>query len=105
MSKDFLPTDYSNVDFSFVYDLDENGLDIFFGVTDTSIAAMKEALQEDALRDNQYLKSLTTPQLEEIIEYYTRLLDLYTDFELYEECENLVEVLDIIEDFYNRSKK
>jgi len=104
MGSDFIPTDHSSVDFSFVYELDENSLDIFFSITDMAIEAVKEALREDALKDNVFLKGLSASQLEEMITYYTKLLDLYTDYELYEECEPLAEVLNTLEDFYGKEQ-
>jgi hypothetical protein len=90
--------DYSDVDFSFVYELDEDSLNFFFEVTDVAIAAMIENIEENP----NYVDEVSSERCLEIVNYFMKLLDLYTDYELYEECD---ELLIIIEAFQNRLEK
>lgn len=93
MHEQFQQQDFSNVDFSFVYELDENTLNFFFEVTDFAIESMKEMIEEDA----SYCEGLSLEQAIEIRDYYERLLDLYTDYELFEECEDIIAVISKME--------
>ena len=85
--------DYSDIDFSFVYELDEDTLNFFFEVTDVAVAAMIETLEEDP----DYPSTVSEEKNQEIQKYFRNLLDLYTDYELYEECEDIVTIMDAFE--------
>lgn len=93
MHEQFQQQDFSDVDFSFVYELDENTLNFFFEVTDFAIESMREMIEED----ESYLSNLTPEQVIEIRNYYEKLLNLYTDYELFEECEDILFVLNTME--------
>lgn len=93
MHEQFQQQDFSDVDFSFVYQLDETTLNFFFEVTDFAIESMREMIEQD----ETYLKSLTPEKALEIRDYYEKLLDLYTDYELFEECEDIVYVINVME--------
>jgi len=93
MHEQFQQTDFSDIDFSFVYQLDETTLNFFFEVTDFAIESMREMIEQD----ESYLTSLTSDKVIEIRDYYEKLLNLYTDYELFEECEDILFVLNIME--------
>lgn len=93
MHEQFQQQDFSDVDFSFVYQLDETTLNFFFDVTDFAIESMREIIEQD----EAYLENLTPEKVLEIRNYYEKLLDLYTDYELFEECEDIVFVINIME--------
>jgi len=54
---------------------------------------MREMIEQD----ESYLTSLTSDKVIEIRDYYEKLLNLYTDYELFEECEDILFVLNIME--------
>ena len=93
MHEQFQQQDFSDVDFSFVYELDETTLNFFFEVTDFAIESMREMIEQD----ESYLSNLTPEQVIEIRDYYEKLLNLYTDYELFEECEDIVFVITTME--------
>ena len=93
MHEQFQQTDFSDIDFSFVYQLDETTLNFFFEVTDFAIESMREMIEQD----ESYLNSLTPVKVIEIRDYYEKLLNLYTDYELFEECEDILFILNIME--------
>jgi hypothetical protein len=93
MHEQFQQQDFSDVDFSFVYQLDETTLNFFFEVTDFAIESMREMIEQE----EAYVKNLTPEQVLEIQSYYEKLLNLYTDYELFEECEDIVFVINIME--------
>ena len=93
MHEQFQQQDFSDVDFSFVYDLDETTLNFFFEVTDFAIESMREVIEQD----KSYLSNLTPEKVIEIRNYYEKLLNLYTDYELFEECEDILFVSNAME--------
>jgi hypothetical protein len=93
MHEQFQQQDFSDVDFSFVYELDETTLNFFFEVTDFAIESMREMIEQD----EYYLSNLTPEQVIEIRDYYEKLLNLYTDYELFEECEGILFVIHTME--------
>lgn len=94
MFESFQQTDFSDIDFSFVSTLDEPSLNFFFEVTDFAVQAMKEMI----MTDRSYVANLPLVQNQEITTYYNKLLDLYTDYELYEECTDILFVLNSLEE-------
>ena len=94
MFESFQQTDFSDIDFSFVTTLDEPSLNFFFEVTDFAVQTMKEMIKTD----RSYVANLSPVQNQEITTYYTKLLDLYTDYELYEECTDILFVLNSLEE-------
>jgi hypothetical protein len=54
---------------------------------------MREMIEQD----ESYLNSLTPVKVIEIRDYYEKLLNLYTDYELFEECEDILFILNIME--------
>ena len=94
MFESFQQTDFSDIDFSFVSTLDEPSLNFFFEVTDFAVQAMKEMI----MTDRSYVAKLPLVQNQEITTYYNKLLDLYTDYELYEECADILFVLNSLEE-------
>lgn len=93
MHEQFQQQDFSDVDFSFVYELDETTLNFFFEVTDFAIESMREVIEQD----REYTDKLTPEQVIEIREYYEKLLNLYTDYDLFEECEDILFVINAME--------
>lgn len=86
-----------DLDFSFVYGLDEDNLNLFFNVIDLSIQEFADVIRRALLLDDKYLRSLKLTQTLEMIAFYNRLLELYTDYELYEECEEILFIIDSLE--------
>lgn len=95
MHEQFQQQDFSDIDFSFVYEMDEPTLNFFFEVTGFAIESMRGVIEEDP----NYLTSLTSDQATEIRDYYLKLLNLYTDYELFEECEDIVSVINSMENY------
>jgi len=93
MLEGFQQTDFSDIDFSFVSTLDEESLNFFFEVTDYAVQAMKQMIETD----RAYVTNLPLVQNQEITIYYNKLLNLYTDYELYEECSDILFVLNSLE--------
>lgn len=85
---------YNLSDFSFVYNLNEDDLNLFFDVTDFAIESMVEVINES----REYTNSLSSDQLKEVVDYFYKILDVYTDYELYEECNDIVFVINTCED-------
>jgi len=85
--------DYSPIDFSFVYQLKEEDLNMFFDVTDFAIESIVDIIKESQV----YVNQLPLAQAKEVVAYFYRLLDLYTDYELYEECDDIVFVINTLE--------
>lgn len=85
--------DFSPVDFSFVYSLDENTLNLFFDITDLTISAMIESIEGDV----DYVSKVTPEKNLEIQAYFSNLLELYTDYELYDECEGIIQIINTFE--------
>lgn len=98
MHEQFRQTDYSDVDFSFVYELDENTLNFFFEVTDFAIESMREIIEQDP----GYTAALTQEQIVEIRDYHEKLLNLYTDYELFEECEDILVIINSMENLIQK---
>ena len=109
MDNSFLLSDNDDVDFSFVYTLDEVGVNMFFEIIDLAVVEMSNVIYEDLGSGERYLKSLPQEQNLQIHSYYSKLLKLYTDFELYEECEDIKFVIENLEKYQekvgNMSKK
>lgn len=97
-----LPPITNDLDFSFVYDLDEESLNLFFDIIDLSIEEMADVIQKDLEQGEVYLYSLSYERNIEIYGFYSRLLDLYTDYELYEECEDIVFILNNLEKYQEK---
>ncbi len=96
-------TSYNDdVDFSFVYNLDEDNLNLFFEIIDLSIEEMADAIDKDLKEGEVYLHSLSYDQNIQIHSYYTKLLDVYTDYELFEECEDIVFILNTLEKYQEK---
>lgn len=92
---------FSPIDFSFVYGLDENTLNFFFEITDVAISAMVESIEEDPT----YGPNLSPERSLEIQAYFRDLLELYTDYELYEECEDILFIINTLEGSSNKSEE
>ena len=84
------------LDFSYVKDLDEFSSSVFFSILDSAIDTMQSAIQKDLDNGGEYLQSLTTEQKAEMYTYYSKVLNLYTEYELYEECEGIKFILETI---------
>lgn len=97
-----LPPIDNDLDFSFVYQLDEDTLNMFFDIIDLSIEEMADAIQKDLEQGEIYLHSLSYERNVEIHGFYSRLLDLYTDYELYEECEDIIFILNNLEKYQEK---
>ena len=97
-----LPSLTNDLDFSFVYELDEDTLNLFFDIVDLSIEEMADVIQKDLEQGEVYLYSLSHDRNIEIHGFYNRLLDLYTDYELYEECEDIVFILNNLEKYQEK---
>ncbi len=93
--------DYSDVDFSFVYELDEDSLNFFFEVTDVAVEAMIENIEENP----NYVAEVSPEKGLEIVNYFMKLLDLYTDYELYEECDELLIIVTAFQDRIEKDKE
>jgi len=102
MNKQFLQTDFSPTDFSFVYDLNQEELELFFNVTDIAIETMLDVLSESS---EEFLKSLNPDQAVQIVSYYNQLLDLYSDYDLFEDCEDIASILLTIEDYFEKNQE
>lgn len=89
----------SDVDFSFVYELDEDSLNLFFNLVDVSITEVADVIDTDIKQGETYLYSLTPDQRNEMYIYYSKLLELYTDFELFKECEEIVFILNSLKKY------
>lgn len=96
-----LQTNFEPVDFRFVYSLEEDDLNFFFDITDFGVESMVEVIKED----KNYVTGLQPGRVDEIIAYFNSLLELYTDFELYEECEDILFVLNTMEDYKKDSSE
>lgn len=94
MASTFSSSLNDDIDFSFVYDLDEDSLNMFFEVIDLAVITMTDAIQKDIDGGEVYLSSLTAEQNSYMFMYYSKLLELYTEYELYEECEDIKYILD-----------
>lgn len=84
-----LQTDFSPVDFSFVYRLDDDSLNFFFETTDAAIESILELVE----RDTTYINTLSTDQKTEMVDYFNDLLKVYSDYELYEECGDILKII------------
>ena len=62
---------------------------------------MLEVVEEN----DEYVNNLKLDQAKEIVLYYDKLLELYSDFELYEECEDIVMISDKVRDFIEKSEE
>lgn len=93
MASTSLPPLTNDLDFSFVYELDEDSLNLFFDIVDLSIEEMSDVIVKDLEQGEVYLHSLSYDQNLQIHAFYSKLLDLYTDYELYEESEDIVFIL------------
>ncbi len=103
MSKQLSFQENSNdVDFSFVYELDEDSLNLFFDLVDVSITEVADMIDNDIRQGEVYLHSLTLDQNLQMYAYYTSLLDLYTDFELFEECEEIIFILNTLKKYQEK---
>lgn len=99
MSSTSLPSVTNDLDFSFVYELDEDSLNLFFDIVDLSIEEMYDVIKKDLDQGETYLHSLSYDRNIQIHAFYSKLLDLYTDYELYEECDDLVFILSTLEKY------
>lgn len=93
--------DFSDIDFSFVYELDEDTLNFFFDVTDLAIEAMEESIESDP----NYVPGVSDEKNLQIQNYFRKLLELYTDYELYEECESIITILDTFENYLKNKQE
>jgi hypothetical protein len=101
MLSDLPPID-NGTDLSFVYKLDEDMLNLFFEIIDYSVVTMAEMIEKDLQGSGDYLQRLTLEQNQEICKFHRQLLQLYTDYELYEECKEIKFIIESLENYQEK---
>ena len=86
-----------DLDLDFINSLDEDSLTMFFEIIDIAVVNMSDVIIEDLSKDEIYLKSLPLNQNLQIHAYFSKLLELYIQHELYEECEDIKFILSHLE--------
>jgi len=98
MLSDLPPID-NGTDLSFVYKLDEDMLNLFFEIIDYSVVTMAEIIEKDLQGSKEYLQHLPLEQNQEICRFHRQLLQVYTDYELYEECKEIKFIVESLENY------
>jgi hypothetical protein len=80
-----------------VRELDDNTSLLFFGVISSSLDEMLAIIEKDKDGIEKYL---TIQQVDEINSFYTSILDLFIEKEMYEECTKIKLVLEYLHKNY-----
>lgn len=80
-----------------VKQLDTNTSRLFFSVITSSLDEMIAVIEKDK---EGKASDLTMPQVEEINSFYTNILDLFIEKEMYEECTKIKIVLEYLQKNY-----
>lgn len=80
-----------------VRELDDNASHLFFSVITSSLDEMLAIIEKDS---ENLDKTLTIPQVEEINAFYTKVLDLFIEKEMYEQCTKIKIVLEYLQKNY-----
>lgn len=79
--------------------LDEKSSELFFTIVVSSLDEMVNVIEaEDRME-----KSLSLEQVADIKTFYTKVLDLFLEKEMYEECVKVKKVLEYLENNYENS--
>lgn len=98
MQEHFL-ANIDSLDFSFVSTLSDDELNMFFEVLDLAIESMRDTVRDDLANGSKNLSMLSLDQLDTMTDYYSAILEIYTDYELYEECGDILYILDSLKDY------
>jgi hypothetical protein len=92
MVTEYLP--YEDADFEFLSKVSPEMIDTVFDILDIAVMGMWEAMESDP---EEFLKKLDPKQATSMQAYFKKLLDLYTQYEFYEESVEIVLILDQLE--------
>lgn len=80
-----------------VRQLDDNTSHLFFSVITSSLDEMLHIIETETDGSS---KNMTLKQVEEINTFYTNILDLFIEKEMYEECTKIKKVLEYLQKNY-----
>jgi len=92
MVTEYLP--YDDADFEFLSQVDPGMIDMVFEILDIAVMGVWEAMESDPV---EFLKKLDLKQATSMQTYFKKLLNLYTQYEYYEESIEIVLILDLLE--------
>lgn len=92
MVTEYLP--YDDADFEFLSQVNPGMIDTVFDILDIAVMGVWEAMESDP---EEFLKKLDPKQATSMQAYFKKLLDLYTQYEFYEESIEIVLILDLLE--------
>ena len=92
MVTEYLP--YDDADFEFLSKVSPDMIYTVFDILDIAVMGVWEAIESDP---EEFLKKLDLKQATSMQAYFKKLLDLYTQYEFYEESVEIVLILDQLE--------
>ncbi len=92
-------SDFGVLNLDAIRQLDEKSSDLFFSIVTSSLDEMVSVIESSEAIE----RGLSEEQVADINTFYTKVLDLFLEKEMYEECLKVKKLLEYLEENYKKS--
>ncbi len=92
-------SDFGVLNLDAIRQLDEKSSDLFFSIVTSSLDEMVSVIESSEAIE----RGLSEEQVADINTFYTKVLDLFLEKEMYEECVKVKKLLEYLEKNYKKS--
>lgn len=96
----FIPSDFSPFDFGFLKDASPQELQFFFDLTDLSLEALAQTLDQD----NTYITDISRVGAMEMLEYHRVILDVYKEYDPEHDIDTLEFIIEYLEKYLEKTE-